>query len=78
MAGAALRDELVDLLPDTPMTVLETGDDVLLCYEAAQLPLLQIARALSGTDPTSADLARQVLCRQDIRWTPLDPERIED
>src|SRR5262249_1181889 len=42
-AGAALKDLIHQIQPDVPATLLDSEGDVMLCCEAAHLPLQQLA-----------------------------------
>jgi hypothetical protein len=74
--SAALCDIVSRRLPDMPVTLLESEDDVILSYEAANLPLRSVAEAVTGNDPASAEMAKKVLTRVDVSWSFLTPETI--
>jgi hypothetical protein len=69
--GARLRQLLGPVLADVPNTVLDSDDDIVLCHEAAQLPLQQMAEILLGDAAIPTDAASHVLTRHDIVWAPL-------
>ena len=70
-AGAALRELLVPALAELPNTVVDSEGDIVLCHEAADLPLEQMAAILVGDEVPYADAAHHVLTRTDIPWVPL-------
>jgi hypothetical protein len=71
-AGAELGERLTHVVPDVPATVLQSETDVVLCYEAAEIPLFQAALALVGSDTAEyASLAERVWTRTDVAWSPL-------
>jgi len=61
---------------DLPVTILESEDDVILSFEAANLPLRSLVDGLTGDDPSSAEMAKKVLTRVDVAWSFLTPETI--
>jgi serine/threonine protein kinase len=73
-AGQKLRDMVVQAYPDRSVTVVESENDVCLCYEAAQVPLAQAVAALIGDDLAAyAPLADRVMTRTDVVWLPFTP-----
>jgi hypothetical protein len=74
--SAVLRDIATRRLTDLPVTFLDSEDDVILSFEAANLPLRSIAEALTANDPSSAEMAKKVLTRVDVAWSFLTPETI--
>jgi hypothetical protein len=74
--SAVLRDIATRRLTDLPVTFLDSEDDVILSFEAANLPLRSIAEALTANDPSSAEMAKKVMTRVDVSWTFLTPETI--
>jgi serine/threonine protein kinase len=70
-AGATLRELLAPALAELPSTVLDSEGDIVLCHEAADLPLPQMATILIGDEAPYAEAARHVLTRTDIPWSPL-------
>ena len=69
--GARLRELLGPVLADVPHTVLDSDGDIVLCHEAADLPLPQMAEILLGDAALPTDAACHVLTRHDIAWAPL-------
>jgi serine/threonine protein kinase len=67
--GAALRDLTAQTLSGIPHTLLDSDDDVVLCLEAAHLPVAELAAALLGPTAGYAELAEQVRTRVDIPWS---------
>ncbi len=70
-AGDTLKELVGQVAPELPATVLRGDGDILLCCETAGLPLPRIAGALIGQEAGYREIARQVLTRTDVRWTPL-------
>jgi hypothetical protein len=66
-----LRQLLGPALEEVPNTVLTSQDDIVLCHEAAHVPVQEIAEFLLGDDASLADAAYHVLTRNDIQWSPL-------
>jgi serine/threonine protein kinase len=69
--GSLLRQLLGPFLAEMPNTMLDSDGDIVLCHEAACLPLNQLAEILLGDEAVSTDAACHVLTRQDIAWAPL-------
>jgi hypothetical protein len=72
-AGTTLREIVVQALPNAPITAINSGEDIALCYEAAHLPLREMAAALVGGDAIPAELVQQVMARSDVKWFSLAP-----
>ncbi len=70
-AGDALKELVGRAMAETPATVLRGEGDILVCCEAAGLPISRMAGALIGQEAGYREIARQVLTRTDVRWTPL-------
>jgi serine/threonine protein kinase len=70
-AGDTLKELVGQVMAETPATVLRAEGDILVCCEAAGLAISQIAGALIGPEASYREIARQVLTRTDVRWTPL-------
>jgi hypothetical protein len=68
LAGAALQQKAVDVFAGLPLTVLETGDALLVLREAALHPS-HMAALLAGDDSGIAGLAQKLLTRSDVNWT---------
>jgi hypothetical protein len=69
-AGAVLRERLAEALADAPALVPGSAEDILLVREVAGLDAGDVARAPIGIGPGHAELARQVLTRVDVAWSP--------
>jgi serine/threonine protein kinase len=54
-----------------PSLLAGVGQDVILCYEAWDLPLPSVAVELIGRRRDYADFAHRVLTRGDVQWSPL-------
>src|SRR5439155_26423639 len=67
-AGHALRELGQQPSPVTPLTVLQSSDDVMICYEAAGIPVREAAQSLLGGDSRYAALAEKVWTRTDVAW----------
>jgi hypothetical protein len=72
-AGALLGDMVTEAFPDVSTTRLESEGDVILCQEAAHLPIHQVAIALLGEEGVYPDNARRVMTRLDVTWSSLAP-----
>jgi hypothetical protein len=70
-AGAALGDLVTRALPHVPTTVLNAADDVIVCREAAHLPVTEVAAALTDRESSYAETAARALTRLDVAWAPL-------
>jgi hypothetical protein len=69
--GALLGDIVTQRFPDAPGVRLDSDGDVIVCREAAQLPIHQAAVALFGNGDGYADNAKRVMTRVDITWSAL-------
>ncbi|HEV3236445.1 MAG TPA: hypothetical protein VGZ25_05625, partial [Gemmataceae bacterium] len=72
--GKELQDMINACVPEVPTTVLNSEDDLLICFEAANLPVDEIMDALTGQEAHYARLAQRVLTRIDIPWSVLSFE----
>ena len=70
-AGDALKELVGRAIPEAPATVLRGEGDVLICGEAAGLSVPRMAGALIGQEAGYREIAKQVLTRTDVHWTPL-------
>jgi eukaryotic-like serine/threonine-protein kinase len=68
-AGKELHEMINACVPDVPTTLLYSEEDLLLCFEVADLPIDEIMEALTGQEPHYARLAQRVLTRIDIPWS---------
>jgi hypothetical protein len=73
-SGKALRELLTGAVTDVPVTIVESEDDLTLCYEAAWVSVPQALEALTGSSVAAyAALAQRVLTRTDVAWTAFTP-----
>jgi serine/threonine protein kinase len=72
--SAVLREIVTRRLAELPLTILDSEDDVILSFEAANLPVRSLMEALTVNDPSAAEMAKKVLTRVDVSWTFLTPE----
>jgi hypothetical protein len=70
-AGDTLKQLVEQVAPELPATILGGEENILLCCEAAGLSMARIADVLIGPEAGYREIARQVLTRTDVRWTPL-------
>ena len=57
--SASTMQELISTaVDDTPTTVIDAGRDIVFCYEAEQIPLVDVANKLIEYRPYCADVAR--------------------
>lgn len=70
-AGESLSELAAKTCTGFSHTIVKTEEDLRICCEAAYLPIATVAAGLIGPDLDSIELARQVLTRTDVRWTPL-------
>jgi hypothetical protein len=68
-AGLALREQLVHVAADVPLTVLESDVDVRICVEAAGQLLRGVATVLTSGVPE--ELVERILVRNDVAWSSL-------
>src|SRR5262249_24957120 len=68
-SGKVVRDLATEALTDAPLTVVEGYEAVVVLHEAAGLPIAAVAAAISGDDPSCAELAARVLTRADVAWS---------
>ncbi|MAR09681.1 MAG: hypothetical protein CL681_06870 [Blastopirellula sp.] len=54
-----------------PTIVMDSDDEVVVCYELENIPLENIARGITGLRPDFDRLAARLHTRQDISWTTL-------
>jgi hypothetical protein len=67
--GKELHEMINACVPDVPTTLLYSENDLLLCFEVANLAIDEIMDALTGQEPRYARLAQRVLTRIDIPWS---------
>jgi hypothetical protein len=76
LPGGSAGDKVKEMIEKTAagvsITVIPTQDDLLLCFEVANVPLVQAAVAVGGSDVPD-ELKDQVLSRTDVAWAPLMP-----
>jgi serine/threonine protein kinase len=70
--GKELREFVVNALPDLPTTVFFGEEDVILCHDAAHLPLTEVAAEIVGSDERCHDTSKQVMTRIDVPWSDFE------
>jgi len=70
---AALQEAFRRHLEEKPSVVHDSDGDLVLCYEAEQLPLATVAARLIQNRPDYAQAASRLHTRIDVKWTPLLP-----
>jgi len=70
---ASLQEAFVHHVEETPSVVHDSDGDMVLCYEAEQLPLATVAASLICNRSDYAQAATRLHTRIDVQWTPLLP-----
>jgi serine/threonine protein kinase len=73
-SAVKLREVATRKLADLPVTFLDSEDDVIISFEAANFPLRAVLEILTAGDPSCAEMSRRVLTRVDVDWTSLAQE----
>jgi hypothetical protein len=69
--SAQLRTAIEETLGEVPLSIVETGSDLIVNWETAGLSLPEVASKLAGNDSQVAHLAEQLQTRRDVSWTRL-------
>jgi serine/threonine protein kinase len=72
-AAATLREAIGQSLTAAPTFVPGSTDDIVLIHEVSGLPLSRVAASLISSRPGCAEVARRVMTRVDVAWSPLAP-----
>ncbi len=67
---AQLRATVEETIGEVPLSVVESGDALVVNWETAGLSLQEVASNLAGNDPEIAQMAEQLQTRRDIDWMP--------
>jgi hypothetical protein len=70
--AAELREDALEALANVPVTVVEAGDALQVCWEGAGLSWPRLASRFTGDDPAFIELAEKLETRRDVSWTPMD------
>jgi hypothetical protein len=73
-AGQRIREVVVGQAAHALVALVPSDVDVVICCEASGLTFAQVASGLIEGESTYADLARKVMTRIDVTWTPLPVE----
>ena len=67
-AGAAIAGALIKAIPGGRGALVNSDDEVVICYETPACPLQAAADALLGRADVPGELVRQVMTRTDVPW----------
>jgi hypothetical protein len=67
--ASELREIVLETLVDAPVTVFESGDAFLVCWETAHLSLPELAKQIADNTPAVVELAQKLQTRQDVNWS---------